>query len=254
MVVDHINRNTFDCRLSNLRYCSFSLNGHNRDKHSSCLSTYKGVFPMDKITRKCWMCTTTFDSETYYLGVFQKEIDAAYAFNQKIMELHGDNGLLNDLEHITRNDDGVAYLRIGLEMFLFDDDDWEDMSIMPLTLAHNGMLVINCQEEAVAIHDLIFPPDPNHCIIHVDGDFRNHRRENLKQVHYNDIEHDANITYRGVLERKNNRWRVNIYSGNTHFTIGTYGSPHEAAYQYNLKASELHREDAVLNYIFPHNL
>ena len=84
-VVDHINRNTLDNRYSNLQVCSRSENQQNRRKHQhrlgkSLTSTYKGVQWHPK--RNKWEAQITLQGKNKYLGMFEREEDAARAYNE----------------------------------------------------------------------------------------------------------------------------------------------------------------------------
>jgi len=92
--VDHANRNTFDCRRSNLRKCSQSQNmansslintGRKRSKFKG-VKMVMGIYPTAQImvNRKC-----------IYLGSFKTERDAAQAYDKKAEEAWGEFALTN---------------------------------------------------------------------------------------------------------------------------------------------------------------
>jgi len=96
-VVDHIDRNILNCQMSNLRLGTTSDNMCNRQKNiinNKCQSKYKGVL----LQNGKWTARVIKDKKTYYLGTFNKELEAAQAYNNKAKELHKDYVVLNILD------------------------------------------------------------------------------------------------------------------------------------------------------------
>lgn len=77
-VVDHINHNRLDNRMSNLRSVSATINSHNRKKKGGCSSEYIGVY---KSGLK-WAACIRIEGNSKHLGTYEVEIDAAKAYNQ----------------------------------------------------------------------------------------------------------------------------------------------------------------------------
>lgn len=94
VVVDHINGNTLDNRRANLRVCEQKFNAMNRRSHSEKTSRFKGVH----IDRKSglWIAAIRKDGHRKSLGYFDRDIDAALAYNLAAVELFGTFALLND--------------------------------------------------------------------------------------------------------------------------------------------------------------
>ena len=93
-VVDHIDRNLLNCQRSNLRLGTTSDNMCNRQKNiinNKCHSKYKGVL----LQKGKWTAKVIKDKQTYYLGTFNTEVEAAQAYNDKAKELHKDYVVLN---------------------------------------------------------------------------------------------------------------------------------------------------------------
>lgn len=91
--VDHINHNTLDNRLCNLRICNQSENCANSKKQKYTLSKYKGVH-FHKIANK-YCVEITHNYKQYYLGLFKSEIKAARVYNNAAKELFGEFAYLN---------------------------------------------------------------------------------------------------------------------------------------------------------------
>ena len=94
--VDHINRNTLDNRRSNLRICNQSENNKNVGKRKNNKSGYKGVYWHKN--RAKWRAQIKCDSSLFHIGYFLTKEEAAIAYNNKAIELHGEFALLNVIE------------------------------------------------------------------------------------------------------------------------------------------------------------
>jgi hypothetical protein len=84
---DHIDGNHLDNRKSNLRVCTKAQNQHNRHRAHG-LSKFKGVSWHTK-TKK-WQARVALNGKRIHIGVFDSEIEAAKAYDQKARELYGD--------------------------------------------------------------------------------------------------------------------------------------------------------------------
>jgi len=95
--VDHINHNGLDCRKTNLRRCSAQQNKRNikRLKITDYTSQYKGVCFYPK--NKQFMARITLNHKNICLGMFDKEKEAAEAYNKKAIELFGEFAFLNNI-------------------------------------------------------------------------------------------------------------------------------------------------------------
>lgn len=93
--VDHINRCKLDNRRSNLRLISRQKNCFNRLKIKG-LSKYKGV-SVGKAGRFC--AGIFIDNKRISLGTYDKEEDAAKAYNIGALKYVGEVALLNDVDH-----------------------------------------------------------------------------------------------------------------------------------------------------------
>lgn len=91
--VDHINHNTLDNRRSNLRLVTCHQNAMNRKSHKNTLSIFKGIsFRKDC---KKWQARIMYNYKLIHLGLFESEIEAAKAYDQKAKELFGEFAFLN---------------------------------------------------------------------------------------------------------------------------------------------------------------
>lgn len=83
-IIDHINRNKTDNRISNLRLSNSSLNMHNKSKLNG-ISKYIGV----TFENGNFRAQISKDKRQYKLGSFKTENEAAEAYNKKAIELYG---------------------------------------------------------------------------------------------------------------------------------------------------------------------
>lgn len=91
-VVDHINRDELDNRLSNLRVCSHKENIRN-SKPIKRTSEFKGVYFYKRLGR--WSSSIVHEGNVYFIGNFDSEIEAAKAYDKKALELFGEFAYLN---------------------------------------------------------------------------------------------------------------------------------------------------------------
>lgn len=96
--IDHINGNTSDNRIINLRLVTPSNNNLNTRKQKTHKtrkpsSLHKGVSSY----KDRWKSRIIKEGVSYYLGVFNSETEAAHAYNVKALELNGQYAKLNVL-------------------------------------------------------------------------------------------------------------------------------------------------------------
>ena len=97
--VDHINRDKFDNRRSNLRFATHQQNQCNKGLMSNNSTGYKGTC-YDKRSNRI-MAYINYKNVRTYLGYFPPTDhglkQAAKAYNQKAIELFGEYAFLNDI-------------------------------------------------------------------------------------------------------------------------------------------------------------
>lgn len=90
-VVDHINGNRLDNRKVNLRVCEQRENSWNRHNF---LAKYKGVHENEY----SWIAQITADGIMHHIGSFETQEEAALAYNEKALEIHGEFAKLNVID------------------------------------------------------------------------------------------------------------------------------------------------------------
>ena len=91
--IDHINRDTLDNRIENLRACSRRQNQYNKAKKRDATSRYFGVCWCKR--RKKWIAQITADGIKQRLGGYDDEREAARVRDRAARRLHGEFAHLN---------------------------------------------------------------------------------------------------------------------------------------------------------------
>lgn len=94
-VVDHINRDPLDNRLSNLRYATHAQNQVNAGLAAHNSTGYKGVSKDKRDTPNCWIAHISIGDKKRHIGVFSTAAEAAKAYDKVARELHGEFAYLN---------------------------------------------------------------------------------------------------------------------------------------------------------------
>jgi hypothetical protein len=93
-IIDHVNGNRADNRECNLRIATSTTNSHNRKKKENASSQYKGVRYTSKHR---WEATCRANGVQEYLGSYATEEVAAWAYDQRVREIHGMNASCNNV-------------------------------------------------------------------------------------------------------------------------------------------------------------
>tara|TARA_R110000822_G_scaffold109972_1_gene239959 strand:+ start:851 stop:1330 length:480 start_codon:yes stop_codon:yes gene_type:complete len=95
-IIDHISGNGLDNRRCNIRVCNKSENPINRRININNLSGYKGVSWFKSC--KKWRAQIQYKKIVYFLGTYEKRIDAARAYNAAALKYHGEFANLNKID------------------------------------------------------------------------------------------------------------------------------------------------------------
>lgn len=94
-MVDHINDNKSDNRYCNLRKATNSQNQRSRAGCINSVSGYKGVSPIKSTGR--WRAVIQTSGKRKHIGVYTCKHEAASAYNEAAVELHGEFARLNEV-------------------------------------------------------------------------------------------------------------------------------------------------------------
>jgi hypothetical protein len=92
-VVDHVNRNSLDNRMGNLRFVTRQHNNINQGSKKGVSSAHKGVVKIAGVNR--WKASIKMDGRTYRMGTFNNERDAALAYDGYARLLFGEFAYIN---------------------------------------------------------------------------------------------------------------------------------------------------------------
>ncbi len=92
MFVDHINGDTLDNRLENLRICTHADNCHNSKPNYE--RPYKGVSEQPRGSSR-FMCRIEVDGKKYNLGTLDTPEEAAHTYDNVAVQLYGQYARLN---------------------------------------------------------------------------------------------------------------------------------------------------------------
>jgi len=86
-LVDHIDRNTLNNRIENLRLCSYAQNAFNSKSHTDSVVPFKGV---TKMPNGKFRAQIRVHGVRSHLGVFLTAESAHLAYEARARELHGE--------------------------------------------------------------------------------------------------------------------------------------------------------------------
>ena len=94
-LVDHVNGNPLDNRLTNLRIANKSQNAANRGLDKNNTTGYKGVSQVKKTGR--YRATIRVKGKNIHIGIFALAKDAAVAYKQMAFRYFGEFAWLNKI-------------------------------------------------------------------------------------------------------------------------------------------------------------
>lgn len=94
-VVDHINGNTLDNRLSNLRICTNAENIRNSKIPKNNKSGFKGVFFNKRLKSKPFSVKLRINGKNKHIGYYSTKKQAALAYNKAAKKYFGEFARLN---------------------------------------------------------------------------------------------------------------------------------------------------------------
>jgi hypothetical protein len=252
--VDHINSNTLDNRILNLRLASDGENCYNSTKIENTSSKYKGVSKRTGFNN--YIVSIQKDGKYYNLGLYYNEDIAGLAYNLKASELFGDFAKLNKI-----NIDDETYEKY--KEIIYKEWNKEKKEYRGLNTKGNKYEVRIKKDNKLYVvgrydTEIIAALAYNLKSIELNGDEAILNKIDLDEKTYNKykkiIIDKWNIKkekkYFGITYAKDrNKYRAKITFNNKIIYIGSYNTELEAVIAYNEKATELLGDKAKLNKI-----
>ena len=93
IVRDHVNGNTLDNRISNLRKATFSQNSINTTKRKGTSSKFIGVSWFERDNN--WRVRVSINKKSKTIGYYESEVEAAHVFNIINIKYNGEYAAIN---------------------------------------------------------------------------------------------------------------------------------------------------------------
>ena len=276
MMMDHRNHNGLDNRKKNLRITDNRQNQANQRIREGFSSKYKGV-RRRKTGKYEAAIETGRKGQKIFLGSYDCEEEAAFAYNKKALELNGNCAQLNDLPPksewiypafkskniFKHNADGTTHIFVksknkqiaGEYVIVIDTEDWESVKYHKLWLHSRGLPLIGKDAQLLSHFVAGDPPRKGMIIAYNKSNRCDNRRENIFFVSRSEWAgklpgHGIKKTsqYRGVYwNKKDKRWYAQVSHEGRRVYVGCFTCEHQAALAWNKKALELWGENALLN-------
>jgi hypothetical protein len=154
-------------------------------------------------------------------------------------------------KEITRNNDGIPYIKVKDLEVLVDEDNWHELSNISWYINTNGYIF---NKKFGLMHRYIMKAKDDEIIDHINKKKDDNRRSNLRIAssglnnHNKTKSKNASSKYFGVSYNKNEKKWVSIitYKGERDY-IGLFKDEIDAAKAYNAKAIFYYKENANLN-------
>jgi len=148
------------------------------------------------------------------------------------------------------------------QVALVDDSDYEWLSGYSWFVHNTGKYKYaqgwdgtTRNRKRVVMHRIIIDAQPGEQVDHINHDGLDNRRENLRKCTASQNQGNSRIGknnvsgYKGVsLFSSAETWRCTIRCKGTNKYLGTFDTPEEAAYAYDMEAARLFGEFAYLNF------
>ena len=139
---------------------------------------------------------------------------------------------------------------------LVDDEDYDNLMQYRWRLTKNGRVFSKIKGEFVFMHRLLLNAKSKKVVKHMDNDYLNNQKSNLKTCTYSQkgasikYVQQGTSKYKGVcFHSASKKWQATTSKKGKKIHIGTFPTEAQAAHAYNLKATELFGEFAFLNEI-----
>jgi aspartate carbamoyltransferase regulatory subunit len=190
-----------------------------------------------------------------YIGINRETVDEAIKDLEEINKIIELLKQAENKEHnkkdITRNNDGIPYIKVKDLEVLVDENNWHELSNISWSISSDGY-IFNSKEGKM--HRYIMKAKNGEIIDHINNKRYDNRNCNLRIAssglnnHNSTKSKNSSSKYFGVcFNKKDKKWMSRItYNGKTHY-IGSFKDEIGAAKAYNAKAIFYYKENANLN-------
>jgi hypothetical protein len=192
-----------------------------------------------------------------YTGTYRETVDEALKdleeIIQKIELLKQEEKKEHNKKEITRNNEGIPYIKVKDIEVLVDEDNWHELSNISWFINNTGYI----QNTKVGLmHRYIMKAKNGELVDHINNTIYDNRNCNVRIASYSLNAHNktksknASSKYFGVFFNKNKKkWESRItYKGITHY-LGRFEEEIDAAKAYNEGAIKHYGKNANLNLI-----
>jgi hypothetical protein len=189
-----------------------------------------------------------------YTGICRETVEEAIKdledINKKIELIKQVENEEHNKKEITRNNEGIAYIKVKDLEVLVDDEFWHEFNSMSWNISNGYInntqkgkmhrIVMNAKDDEIVDHINNNKDDNRNCNLRIASDgLNNHNRIKNK---------NASSKYFGVsLYKRDKNWTSQIIYNNKHYYLGRFENEIDAAKAYNEKAIELYKDKANLN-------
>jgi hypothetical protein len=185
-----------------------------------------------------------------YIGKYRETVEEA------LKDLEGINKTIELLKNeeynkkeITRNTNGIPYIKVKDLEVLVDEDNWHELSQMSWSISKDGYIV---NTKVGRMHRIIMKAKDGELVDHINNIKYNNRRCNLRiasaglNAHNKIKSKNASSKYFGV-SKSGKKWRSQITCKGVKYGLGSFENEIDAAKAYNKEAIEKYGENANLN-------
>jgi hypothetical protein len=221
-------------------------------------SRYYGVYSRSEVkSTPVWRACFKKKS----LGQFASEEEAARAYDSAMLELPPDQWRRLNFPVIPAAPVGAKMIQLTRNQWaVVDEEDYEELNKYEWCAAprsEGGFYAVSrdANNRIVRMHSVILRPGLGKTVDHQDGNSLDNRKQNLRQASpsqnmFNKRKQTSftSSLYKGVSYRANiESWCCSICISKRRTTIGYFKDEKQAALAYNLTASSVFAEFALLN-------
>jgi hypothetical protein len=188
-----------------------------------------------------------------YKGINREKIEEAIEdlkeINKKIELIKQEEEKENNNIEITRNNEGIPYIKVKDLKVLVDEEFWHKFNSMSWSINKNGYII---EGRGELMHRIVMNAKKGEIVDHINNTKYDNRNCNLRNASYSLNNHNkkkninASSKYFGV-SKSGKIWTAQIRNNNKKKHLGRFENEIDAAKAYNKKAIEIYGDKANLN-------